>query len=110
MALVIRFSTPGRQGGDDIEIDTHSNDTVGSVRRQVLRRIKATGSNVKLDLYNNGDLLDPGDDRRLLSYIPIRDKTVSHLVFYKYCTRFGIVFIMLCSKSLIVILSTYHVV
>ncbi|XP_046668911.1 probable ubiquitin carboxyl-terminal hydrolase FAF-X isoform X3 [Homalodisca vitripennis] len=76
LALVVRFSTPGRQGGDDVDIHTHSNDTVGSVRRQVLRRIKAAGSNVKLDLYNNGDLLDPGDDRRLLSQVPIRDKTV----------------------------------
>lgn len=78
MALVVRFSTPGRQGGDDVDIHTHSNDTVGSVRRQVLRRIKAAGSNVKLDLYNNGDLLDPGDDRRLLSQVPIRDKTVCY--------------------------------
>ncbi|XP_054272313.1 probable ubiquitin carboxyl-terminal hydrolase FAF-X isoform X2 [Macrosteles quadrilineatus] len=76
LGLVVRFTTPGRQGGDDVDVHTHSNDTVGSVRRQVLRRIKAAGSNVKLDLYNNGDLLDPGDDRRLLSQLPIRDKTV----------------------------------
>lgn len=77
VALVVRFSTPGRQGGDDVDIHTHSNDTVGSLRRHVLRRIKAAGSNVKLDLYNNIDLLDPVDDRRLLFQIPIRDKTVS---------------------------------
>lgn len=77
---MVRFTTPGRQGGDDVDIHTHSNDTVGSVRRHVLRRIKAAGSNVKLDLYNNGDLLDPGDDRRLLYQVPIRDKTVSSFI------------------------------
>lgn len=37
MTLFVRFQNPGRPV-DDIEIYTHSNDTVSSLRRQVLRR------------------------------------------------------------------------
>ncbi|PSN47507.1 putative ubiquitin carboxyl-terminal hydrolase FAF-X [Blattella germanica] len=73
LALLVRFSNPGR-AVDDVDIFTHSNDTLASLRRQVLRRIKATGANVKLDLFINGELLDPADDRKLLSQIPLRDK------------------------------------
>ncbi|XP_049853945.1 probable ubiquitin carboxyl-terminal hydrolase FAF-X isoform X1 [Schistocerca gregaria] len=73
LSLLVRFSNPGRPV-DDIDIFTHSNDTLASLRRQILRRIKASGTNVKLDLFINGELLDPADDRKLLSQIPLRDK------------------------------------
>ena len=62
-----------------MDIFTHSNDTLASLRRQVLRRIKASGANLKLELFINGELLDPADDRKLLSQIPLRDKMVSSL-------------------------------
>lgn len=78
LALLVRFSNPGR-AVDDVDIFTHSNDTLASLRRQVLRRIKASGANLKLDLFINGELLDPADDRKLLSQIPLRDKMVSSL-------------------------------
>ena len=74
LALIIRFVNPGRST-DDIDILTHSNDTLASLRRQILRRIKASGSNVKLDLFINGESLEQADDRKLLSQIPLRDKT-----------------------------------
>ncbi|XP_033356836.1 probable ubiquitin carboxyl-terminal hydrolase FAF-X isoform X1 [Bombus vosnesenskii] len=73
LSLIIRFANPGRNV-DDIEIFTHSNDTLGSLRRQILRRIKANGSNVKLDLFLNGEPLESTDDRKLLSQTPLRDK------------------------------------
>nr|CAD7397023.1 unnamed protein product [Timema cristinae] len=73
LTLVVRFSNPGRTV-DDLDMFTHSNDTLASLRRQVLRRIKATGANVKLDLLINGELLFPAEDRKLLSQIPLRDK------------------------------------
>ncbi|KZC06489.1 putative ubiquitin carboxyl-terminal hydrolase FAF-X [Dufourea novaeangliae] len=73
LSLIIRFANPGLNV-DDIDIFTHSNDTLGSLRRQILRRIKANGSNVKLDLFLNGESLDPADDRKLLSQTPLRDK------------------------------------
>ncbi|XP_012278998.1 probable ubiquitin carboxyl-terminal hydrolase FAF-X [Orussus abietinus] len=73
LCLVIRFASPGRNA-DDLDVFTHSNDTLASLRRQILRRIKANGSNVKLDLFINGESLEPADDRKLLSQIPLRDK------------------------------------
>nr|CAD7574966.1 unnamed protein product [Timema californicum] len=73
LTLLVRFSNPGRTV-DDLDMFTHSNDTLASLRRQVLRRIKATGANVKLDLLINGELLFPAEDRKLLSQIPLRDK------------------------------------
>lgn len=74
MILVVRFSSPNRQV-EDIEFPTHSNDTLGAFRRQILRRIKP-GVHYKLELYVNGEPLEPTDDKKLLSHIPIRDKTV----------------------------------
>ncbi|XP_023706840.1 probable ubiquitin carboxyl-terminal hydrolase FAF-X isoform X1 [Cryptotermes secundus] len=73
LALLVRFSNTGR-AVDDVDIFTHSNDTLASLRRQILRRIKASGANVKLDLFINGELLDAVDDRKQLSQIPLRDK------------------------------------
>ena len=74
LALIIRFVNPGRSA-DDVDILTHSNDTLASLRRQILRKIKTSGSNVKLDLFNNGEPLEQADDRKLLSQIPLRDKS-----------------------------------
>ena len=42
-----------------------------------LYRVKANNANLKIDLYVNGDLLDQNDDRKLISQLAIRDKTVS---------------------------------
>lgn len=62
---------------DDIEIQTHGNETVGLARRFILRRIKAgSAQHVKLDLYFNGELLDPSDDRKLLADLYFADKIV----------------------------------
>ncbi|XP_066599991.1 ubiquitin carboxyl-terminal hydrolase 9X [Prorops nasuta] len=74
LSLIIRFANPGRNNVDDMEISTHSNDTLASLRRQILRRLKVSGVNVKLDLFVNGEALDPSDDRKRLSQIPLRDK------------------------------------
>lgn len=74
VTLLVRFSQPGRIL-DDIEIPTHGNETIGLARRFILRRIKAgSAQHVKLDLYFNGDLLDPSDDRKLLADLHFADK------------------------------------
>lgn len=75
VTLIVRFPSQGRQM-DDIDIWSHTNDTIGQVRRQVLCKIKAS-SNIKVDLYANGELLDPVEDKRLISQIPLREKSVS---------------------------------
>jgi ubiquitin carboxyl-terminal hydrolase 9/24 len=73
----IRIQTNGRQL-DDIEVTTHTNETVFSFKRNLLRRLKGNSmNNLKIDLYNNnGDLIEINDDRHPLSMYNIRDKTV----------------------------------
>ncbi|KAL4220567.1 putative ubiquitin carboxyl-terminal hydrolase FAF-X [Mactra antiquata] len=72
VTLVVRFPNQGRQV-DDIEIWSHTNETIGAVRRHILHRVKAN-TNVKVDLYVNGEILEPGEDKRLISQVPLRDK------------------------------------
>lgn len=64
---------------DDIEIWSHTNDSLGSVRRQILNRtIKSANiaAIMKVDLFHNTELIDPSEDKKLISQIPLRDKTV----------------------------------
>lgn len=42
-------------------------------------RVKANNVNMKVDLSVNGELLDPADDKKLVSQFPLRDKMV-HIV------------------------------
>ncbi|XP_074025512.1 ubiquitin carboxyl-terminal hydrolase 9X isoform X2 [Leptinotarsa decemlineata] len=72
LTLIVRLSSPNRQV-EDLDLYTHSNDTLASLRKYILRRIKP-GMHCKLELFVNGEPLDPADDRKLLSQIPIRDK------------------------------------
>ncbi|CAH1782281.1 unnamed protein product [Owenia fusiformis] len=81
LALLVRFPNQGRQI-EDIDLWSHTNESIGSVRRQILHRVKPNNSNLKVDLYVNGELLEPSDDRRLILHIPIRDKT---LITAKLC-------------------------
>ncbi|KAL1497662.1 hypothetical protein ABEB36_008585 [Hypothenemus hampei] len=74
LALIIRFSSLSRQA-DDIELYTHTNDTLVSLRKAILRRLKP-GVHCKLELFVNGEPLEPSEDRKLLSQIPLRDKMV----------------------------------
>ncbi|XP_071033260.1 ubiquitin carboxyl-terminal hydrolase 9X isoform X5 [Parasteatoda tepidariorum] len=76
LTLTIRFSNQGRSFEDNTEVWTHSNDTLGAVRRQILTRVKANNVNMKVDLFVNGELLDPADDKKLVSQLPLRDKMV----------------------------------
>ena len=77
MLLKIRFPSQNRQG-DDVEIWSHSNETVGQVRRHVLQRVKA-GPNVKLELFLNAEPIDTSEDKKLISQIQLRDKMVGLL-------------------------------
>ena len=64
-----------------MDLWSHTNDTIGQIRRQILYKVKAN-SNIKIDLYLNGEILDPAEDKRLISQLPIREKTVS-VIFTK---------------------------
>ncbi|BES97389.1 ubiquitin carboxyl-terminal hydrolase [Nesidiocoris tenuis] len=82
MTLIVRFAHPGRMT-DDIEISTHGNETIGMARRHIIRRLKSVPSqHVKIDLFFNGELLDPAEDRKLLSDLIFADKI---LLNGKFC-------------------------
>uniref|UniRef100_A0A8D8QPH5 ubiquitinyl hydrolase 1 n=1 Tax=Cacopsylla melanoneura TaxID=428564 RepID=A0A8D8QPH5_9HEMI len=75
LLLSVRFNQPGGRSLDDIELPTHTHDTIGSVRRALLRKIKPVlTANMKLDLYLNGDFLDTSEDRKLLSSLTHQNK------------------------------------
>ena len=40
-------------------------------------RVKGSIQAARLDLYVNGEILCPSDDKRLISQVPLRDRTVS---------------------------------
>jgi len=72
--LCIFCCLPGRHI-DDVELWTHTNDTLYSVRRQILEKVKANNANMKVDLYVNGDLVDP-TEKKLVSQLPLKETTV----------------------------------
>lgn len=77
LVLYIRFQTPGK-ALDDIEVTTHTNETVLSFKRSLLKRIKALPfNNIKIELFsNNGDLIEINDDRHPLSHYNFKDKSM----------------------------------
>lgn len=71
----MRFPNQGRQV-DDLDIWSHTNDTIGSVRRCILNRIKANSTHTKIELFIGGEIIDPADDRKLTGQLNLKDKTV----------------------------------
>lgn len=78
ITLIVRFPNQGRQV-DDLDIWSHTNDTIGSVRRAILNRIKANAAHTKIELFIGGEVVDPADDRKLIGQLNLKDKTVSML-------------------------------
>lgn len=75
ITLIVRFPNQGRQV-DDLDIWSHTNDTIGSVRRGILNRIKANAAHTKIELFIGGEVVDPADDRKLIGQLNLKDKTV----------------------------------
>ncbi|KAG2456362.1 USP9X hydrolase, partial [Polypterus senegalus] len=78
ITLIVRFPNQGRQV-DDLDIWSHTNDTIGSVRRCILNRIKANSTHTKIELFIGGELVDPADDRKLIGQLNLKDKTIMSL-------------------------------
>ncbi|MGH0135317.1 UNVERIFIED_CONTAM: hypothetical protein FKN15_029066 [Acipenser sinensis] len=76
ITLMVRFPNQGRQV-DDLDIWSHTNDTIGSVRRCILTRIKANSAHTKIELFIGGELVDPADDRKLIGQLNLKDKTIN---------------------------------
>lgn len=60
-----------------MDVWSHTNDTIGSVRRCILNRIKANVAHTKIELFVGGELIDPADDRKLIGQLNLKDKSVS---------------------------------
>ncbi|XP_061081564.1 probable ubiquitin carboxyl-terminal hydrolase FAF-X isoform X1 [Conger conger] len=75
ITLIVRFPNQGRQV-DDLDIWSHTNDTIGSVRRCILTRIKANSAHTKIELFIGGEIVDPADDRKLIGQLNLKDKTL----------------------------------
>ncbi|KAJ8379215.1 hypothetical protein AAFF_G00223270 [Aldrovandia affinis] len=75
ITLIVRFPNQGRQV-DDLDIWSHTNDTIGSVRRCILTRIKANSTHTKIELFIGGEIVDPADDRKLIGQLNLKDKTL----------------------------------
>ena len=80
ITLIVRFPNQGRQV-DDLDIWSHTNDTIGSVRRAILNRIKANAAHTKIELFIGGEVVDPADDRKLIGQLNLKDKTVRLCAF-----------------------------
>ena len=53
-------------------------------------RLKASNVNLKVELYMNGDQIDPANDRKLVTQLGIRDKTVSELIWiFMHCNAYS---------------------
>ncbi|XP_045061562.1 probable ubiquitin carboxyl-terminal hydrolase FAF-X isoform X2 [Coregonus clupeaformis] len=75
ITLIVRFPNQGRQV-DDLDIWSHTNDTIGSVRRGILTRIKANATHTKIELFIGGEVVDPADDRKLIGQLNLKDKAL----------------------------------
>ncbi|XP_039251519.2 ubiquitin carboxyl-terminal hydrolase 9X-like [Styela clava] len=75
IVLVIRVALQSRQN-DEFEVWTHSNATLGSVRKQILSHFKnVTANNTNVEMYVNGEVLLNEHDRKLISNLPLKDRT-----------------------------------
>lgn len=45
-----------------------------------LFRVKANNMNMKIDLFINGDLIDP-NEKKLVSELPVKDKMVIYYIY-----------------------------
>eukprot|EP00071_Canis_lupus_P016440 XP_005642140.1 probable ubiquitin carboxyl-terminal hydrolase FAF-X [Canis lupus familiaris] len=75
LSFIVRFPNQGRQV-DDLDVWSHTNDTIGSVRRYILNRIKANVAHTKIELFVGGELIDPADDRKLIGQLNLKDKSL----------------------------------
>lgn len=89
--MIVRLTNANRSLVDDHELVMHSNDNVSCVRRQLLKRLRNSGTitsitsalNIKLDIFPGSsiDLTSTLDDSKLLGELPFRDKLVIFLKF-----------------------------
>ncbi|XP_065887407.1 ubiquitin carboxyl-terminal hydrolase 9X-like isoform X3 [Dysidea avara] len=73
--LVIRCIMGHYQPPEDIDLFSHSNETVAALRRHILQKMKLSSSS-RLELYINSELLHTADDKRLVVSVPLKNGSV----------------------------------
>ena len=72
---MIRLPAQGRSY--DFTVESHTQETLASVRRHVLHKVKASPQAFKVELFINGETLDHAEDKKCVGEIAaIRDETV----------------------------------
>lgn len=75
VVLIVRVALQSRQN-EDFEVWTHSNATLGSVRKQILNHFKnVAANNTNVEMYINGEILLNEHDRKLIRALPIKDRS-----------------------------------
>ncbi|KAM6149271.1 ubiquitin carboxyl-terminal hydrolase 9X-like [Rhynchocyon petersi] len=75
LSFIVRFSNQGTQM-DDFAIWSHTNDSLGSVRRCILNRIKANIAHTQIELFVSGKLIGCEEDRKLIGQLNLKDKSL----------------------------------
>jgi ubiquitin carboxyl-terminal hydrolase 9/24 len=72
--ILVRIPIQNRQN-EDIELLSHSNETIGSLRRQIYQRAKLNPQ-VKIDLVINNECVECNDDNKILGDYQLKEKMV----------------------------------
>ena len=75
LSVTVRYPNTGRQV-DDMDFWLHDNETLATFRRMVFQKLKASPSNIKLELFLGQNILDIADDRKIIALLPIKDKSI----------------------------------
>lgn len=73
LLLVVRLQIQNRPA-DDIELISHVNETIGSIRRQIYIKTKLNPQMNKIDLIINNDCVECMDDNKILGDFPLKEK------------------------------------
>ena len=79
LTFIIKPTLAHNRSVEDFEVFSHSNDTVGSVRRQILSRMMQMHSHqqtISIDIGVNGELLPGEEDFRQVVTVPLKDKSI----------------------------------
>ena len=71
---MVRLQIQNRQQCDDIELTSHVNETIGSLRRQLFIKTKINPQINKIDLIINNECVECVDDNKILAEYQFKEK------------------------------------
>nr|CAC38831.1 putative ubiquitin-specific protease [Mus musculus] len=75
LSFTVRFPNQGKEV-EDLDILSHTNATIGSVRRCILNRMNVNVAHTKIELFIGGELVASEDDRKLVEQLNLKDKSL----------------------------------